>query len=94
MHLFTKLVQKLKTLHPLSYVSFKLGITLMISLYIIAIAAYLLAPIATDYFYAMSVYRGCLQAAPASLAVGVCAGLLGDLMLRRNDGDHDLNDHR
>lgn len=78
-----RLYRQLKQLHPLAILSIKLGFFLMICLYIIAILAHLLAPYAADYFYAMSVYRGGLEAAPASFAAGVCAGLLGDLMLRQ-----------
>lgn len=82
------LAKKLKTLHRLSKISIAVGSTAMTWFYIIALAAKLLTPYAADYYYAMSVYQGALQAAPACLAVGVAAGLLGDLMLRgSNDSD-------
>lgn len=88
-----KLVHKLKGLNTCSKMAIKLGFFLMICFYIIAIAAYLYADNSTDYFYAMSVYRGSLEAAPACLTVGIIAGLLGDLMLSdihsKNDSSNE-----
>lgn len=82
------LLKKLTGLHRLSKISVKLGLTMMVFFYIVAALSRLLAPHVPDYFYAMAVHYASLEAAPASLAVGVCAGLLGDLMLRsRNSGD-------
>lgn len=75
-----KMLRRLGKLNKVSKLSIWLGFYLMICFYIVAITAYLIAPYA-NYFRAMTLYRGGLEAAPASLAVGVCAGLLGDLML-------------
>ena len=88
-----KLVLQLKGLNTYSKMAVKLGLFLMICFYIVAIVAYLYADRAADYFHVMSVYRGSLEAAPACLAVGVVAGLLGDLMLSgakgRDDSPHE-----
>lgn len=85
------LLGKMRSLHPLSKTAIGVGCSLMVSFYIIAIAALLIAPHAADYFYAMSVHNGALQAAPACLAVGVCSGLVGDLMLRGPSDDDSEN---
>jgi hypothetical protein len=55
----------------------------MAAFYITALAAWIIAPTAKDYWAAVSICGGCLEAAPASLAASVCAGLIGDLMLRK-----------
>jgi hypothetical protein len=66
-----------------------LGLALMVVFYIIALIAKLYVPYSTDYFEVLAVYRGCLEAAPTFLAVGVTAGLLGDLILRNGKADDD-----
>lgn len=81
----SELLKKLQGLHKLSKLSVRLGAALTGLLYVAALLAWLYAPHASDYLYAMSVCRGALEAAPACFAVGVCAGLIGDLMLRRSD---------
>lgn len=82
------LIQKLRKIHRLSKVAVLLGVTLMTCFYIIAAIALRVAPKTEDYFYVLSIYHGALQAAPACLAVGVCAGLLGDLMLRGKSSEN------
>ena len=82
----------LSGLHRYSRFSFRLGFGVMICLYIVALFALWISPDAASYFRAMAVYRGALEAAPASLAAGIGAGLLFDLMYRsrhpeENDGD-------
>lgn len=77
----SKLVALYGELHKLSKMSIGLGLALMVVFYIIAWAANLLAPTATDYLYARAIYYGALECAPACLAVGICAGLIGDAML-------------
>ena len=72
--------------HPLSGWAAGAGVMTMLSFYITAGFARLIAPY-VDYLRAMTVAAGCLEAAPASLAAGVCAALLGDLMLRRGRQD-------
>ena len=71
-----------RKLSDLSILSFELGAGMMLCFYIVGLVAYLSAPFAECFFTAMAVYRGCFEAAPASFAAGVCAGLLGDLMLK------------
>lgn len=77
------LLKKLHGLHKLSKISIRLGLALACTMYVVALLAWLYTPHAGDYLYVLSVQRGALEAAPACLAVGVCAGLLGDLMLRK-----------
>lgn len=89
MTVFRKLKETFRQLHWLSQVSVKLGVTMMAFFYIVALLARFMALGAADYFYAMSVHYASLEAAPASLAVGICAGLLGDLMLRPRKPDDD-----
>jgi len=76
------LPDEFKGLSDLSFLAFELGAGMMLCFYIVGLVAYLYAPYAPCYFSAMALHRGCLEAAPASLAAGVCAGLLGDLMLK------------
>jgi hypothetical protein len=87
-HLHT-ITQKYRSLHPFSRFSIRLGFALMAVFYILALAAKLYVPYATEYFEMLAVYRGCLEAAPAFLAVGVTAGLLGDLILRNGKANDD-----
>ena len=77
-----KLPEKFGQLHGFSILSFKLGAGMMFCFYIVGFASLLHAPYAANFSNAIALYRGCMEAAPASLAAGVCAGLLGDLMLR------------
>lgn len=84
-----RLLKKLGNIHRLSKLAIKLGAAMMALLYLVALLALLRAPHAADYFYVISVYRTALEAAPACLAVGVCAGLLGDLILRGSGSDND-----
>ena len=77
-----KLPGQFAELSDLSVLAFKLGAGMMLCFYIVGFVSYLSAPYVLNYSNAMALFRGCLEAAPASLAVGVCAGLLGDLMLR------------
>ncbi len=74
--------KELARLRPLSRLAIKLGAATMLAFYIVGFVSRLSAHAAADYFRAMALYRGCMEAAPASLAAGVCAALLGDLMLR------------
>lgn len=90
--LWKELVQNISNMERISTTSFKLGITAMVCFYIIAIASKLLAPFG-NYLAAMSLARGCLEAAPACLASGVCAGLLCDLILSQTKKE-DKNDSR
>lgn len=87
---FLSVMKALRSLHPLSKTAILIGATWMSGMYILAAAAYRLAPFVDDYLYALSVHRGALEAAPACLAVGVCAGLIGDLMLRPHRPDQDF----
>ena len=69
-------------LPKMSILSFKLGAGMMVCFYIVGFVSLLSAPYVNNYFNAMALFRGCMEAAPASLAVGVIAGLLGDMILK------------
>ena len=75
-------VKDFSQLSEMSIISFKLGAGMMICFYIVGFISLLRAPYSYSYFNAMALFRGCMEAAPASLAVGVIAGLLGDILLR------------
>jgi len=77
-----ELPSKLEQLHDLSILSFKLGAGMMLCFYIVGFVSLLSAPYVSNFSNAIALYYGCLEAAPASLAAGVCAGILGDMMLR------------
>ncbi|MDR2932315.1 MAG: hypothetical protein LBV27_04335 [Oscillospiraceae bacterium] len=79
-----KILSRFKRLHRLSKIAIKLGFLTMICFYITAAFAFYLAP-HVNYINAMTIYKGCLEAAPAAFAACVCAGLLGDLMLPKSD---------
>ena len=81
-----KLLERLRALNPCSKLSIKLGAALMGMFYIVGIVSWYSAPYVPNYFGAMALFRGCLEAGPACLAAGVCAGLLGDMMLKRAGG--------
>ena len=86
MRQINKLSDWLRELNPYSKLSIKLGAALMGMFYIVGIISWFSAPHVPNYFGALALFRGCLEAAPASLAAGVCAALLGDMMLKRADG--------
>lgn len=77
-----KVSQWYQQLHPFSRVSFKLGLYLMMMFYIVGLVSRFSAPYVPNYHNAISLFRGCMEAAPASLAAGALAGLLGDLMMK------------
>jgi hypothetical protein len=83
-----KLLARYRRLHTAAQTAMLLGFLTMICFYITAAFAYFIAP-QVEYSNAMTVYRGCLEAAPASLAAGVCAGFLGDLILSKHGGKDD-----
>ncbi|MDL2233615.1 hypothetical protein LJC63_08590 [Ruminococcaceae bacterium OttesenSCG-928-L11] len=83
-----RLRKKVDGLHIVSKYAISIGALTMIAFYITAGFARLIAP-HVDYFIAMNICYGCLEAAPASLVAGVCAGLLGDLMLSRHTDKKD-----
>ena len=80
MQIYTMIRDRWQHMNRYSLLAMRLGFSLMLCFYIVAIVARLCAPYA-NYYNAMTLYRGALEAAPACLAVGVITGLLGDLML-------------
>ena len=77
------ILERFKSMHDMCRLAFSIGALTMLALYITAVFAYYIAPY-VDFASARLVFHGCLEAAPASLASGVCAGVLGDIMLSRN----------
>ena len=80
MRFYKFLSDKFKGLTPYSHFAIKLGFYIMGCFYVVAAVAKYIAPLVPNYINAMIIYRGALEAAPASLASGVCAGLLCDLI--------------
>ena len=83
---------KKKKWHPLSGWAAGIGLMTMIAFYMTAGFAGLIARHG-DYLRAMAVQAGCIEAAPASLAAGVCAALLGDMMLHRGQNPNKTDKH-
>lgn len=77
-----KLFEKARTVGEYPKVAVKLGAIMMLCYYIVGMVAYIIAPYAPNYLGAMGVFRGSLEAAPASLVSGICAAVLCDLELR------------
>ena len=77
-----KLSERYQEFSALSKLSFKLGAGMMLCFYIVGFASLLSAPHVSNHANAIALFHGCLEAAPAAFAAGVCAGLIGDLMLR------------
>lgn len=75
------LLQKAKELNAYSKMAVKMGALMMLCFYIVGFAAYIIAPHAPNYFGAISVFHGSMEAAPASLVSGICAAVLCDIAL-------------
>ena len=69
------------------------GCLLMLGYYITAAFAIAIYPYATNRSGNTAVKNGCLQAAPASLATGVTAALLCDVIIKRN-GLQDIGEKK
>ena len=82
MQRFLRLKQKLDEVNGFSKMAVKLGAMMMACFYIVGFAAYIIAPSAPNYFGAMSVFRGSMEAAPASLASGVLAAFICEAALK------------
>lgn len=75
-----KLFKRFREASAFSKLAVKMGALMMAGFYITGIVAYIIAPEVPNYFGAMSVFRGSMEAAPASLAAGFCAAVLSDLV--------------
>ncbi|MGI6404845.1 MAG: hypothetical protein ACOX0K_11705 [Oscillospiraceae bacterium] len=84
-----KFLELFRELGPYPKLAIKLGAGMMLVFYIVGVISLLSAPYVPNYFNAITLYRGCMEAAPASFAAGVCGGLLGDLMLGRDKQNKD-----
>lgn len=77
-----KLFEQFKTVGEYPKTAVRMGAIMMLCFYITAAAAYVIAPYVPNYFGAMAMFRGSMEAAPASLVSGICAAVLCDLELR------------
>jgi len=82
MQKFLRIKQIIGDISDFSKTVIKLGALMMLCFYIVGFAAYIIAPYAPNYFGAMSVFRGSMEAAPASLASGVLAAFICDAALK------------
>lgn len=76
------LLQKAKDINDYSKIAIQMGALMMLCFYIVGFAAYIIAPHAPNYFGAISVFRGSMEAAPASLVSGICAAVICDIALK------------
>lgn len=77
-----ELKQKISEINHFSKTAVKMGALMMLCFYIVGLAAYIIAPYAPNYFGAISVFRGSMEAAPASLVSGILAAFLCDAALK------------
>lgn len=81
------LIKKIRDMSEYSKIAVKMGAIMMICFYIAGITAYIIAPHVPNYFGAMSVFRGSLEAAPASLVSGICASIICDVAAKSRKSD-------
>lgn len=93
MKMIRKALTRFRRMHGMTRLAIGLGAATMLCFYITAVFALVIAPY-VDYANAMTIHRGCLEAAPASLASGVCAGLIGDVILSRYGGKNGPDDEK
>lgn len=90
--------QRIRSFHPLTRLSLFLGFALMLWCYILAALFNATAFTFPDPLHALAIVRSAIETAPACLAAGVCAGLIGDLLLgsceKEGADDTDSEDHR
>lgn len=79
--------RSVKRLHPFAKWSFLGCLELSVALYLAAGVIRRVIDYLPDFTRARICYDGLLEAAPATLAVGVIAGLIGDLVLRPRQSD-------
>ena len=83
---FRFLAERLNGMSAFSRIAFRTGAVVMLVFYIIAVICRAMAPDSGNYFELLAICRGCLETAPACLAVGVCTALIGDLVLNKTNG--------
>jgi len=87
MSFYKMLSHRFRKMHKFAKNVLFLTIASMITTYIFAAVVYMIAPQLPDYLLAMSLYDGLMEAAPATLAAGVCAAIISDIALAKgNDG--------
>jgi len=97
MKLVQKLLERISGANQYARLAVHLGASVMVCLYIVAFFAFTIAPGMPNYFRAMAIYRGALEAAPACLAAGICAAVICDLLYRTygpKDDDTSKDDMR
>lgn len=89
MELVRQIVKMAKNMCGYSRICIKMGAIMMLCFYITALTAYIIAPYVPNYHGAMSALRGCMEAAPASLAAGLIAAVICDLIVASQKEDSD-----
>lgn len=77
--------RQLCRIHPFGLAVIEAGFFMMLAYFFCAQFALYLAPQAQSYLSMLALRRALLDAAPASFAAGVAAGLICDLVLRENE---------
>ena len=81
----TYIKQQVTAMHSYSKNILRGTFQFMCILYLAAVVIRYLAPYVPDYFLAMEYYEALVAVAPVTMGVGIIAGLLCDLVLRRED---------
>jgi len=82
--LLKELPKFLREMAPFSKWVIRVGLLMMVLCYLLGAVCYQIAPDARDFSAVMAMAEGFCEAAPACLASGVCAGLLCDLIIKKD----------
>lgn len=89
MNLMKQLNKRVRNISGYAKICVKMGAIMMLCFYIAGAVAYILAPQAPNYFGAIGAFRACMEAAPASLASGICAAVICDLLAAPRKSDEN-----
>ena len=82
---YTYVKEQMAALHPYSKNVMRGTFQFMCILYLMAAVIHCLAPYVPDYFLSFEYYEALIAVAPVTLGVGIIAGLLCDLVLRKEE---------
>lgn len=82
---FNKWRDGYRRMHPFARYAFRAAFQLTALILLFAAAAHYLASYTPDYFLTLTYRDAALDTAPVLLAAGIVGGLVGDLVLRRQD---------